>query len=199
MDTHILTRHERRRQQTRQRLIQAAVELFLEKGYADVNIQMITEKVDLGRGTFYIHFKDKEDILWSSIKDLILDLEKKAHDELEGKVLVDKEYYGLINIFDHAGHNRDLYRIIFGEKGSSAVMGKMQNLLSEMFLRDTRRARRNPEVKATIPEDILAQALTGIISRLMFWWLETPNDYSAGQMAAYTYRVIYHRAPFEPA
>ncbi|MCJ7529956.1 MAG: TetR/AcrR family transcriptional regulator, partial [Anaerolineales bacterium] len=62
MDTLSHTRHERRRLQTRKLLIQTTLQLVLEKGYDAISIQDITERADLGRGTFYLHFKDKEEV-----------------------------------------------------------------------------------------------------------------------------------------
>ncbi len=34
-----------------------------------------------------------------------------------------------------------------------------------------------------------------MISRLLFWWLENDNDYTAEQMAAMLYIVLYRREP----
>jgi AcrR family transcriptional regulator len=197
MNNPVPTRHERRRQQTRQRLIQAAVDLLLKNGYDGLNVQMITDQADLGRGTFYIHFKDKEDIVWATIKDLILELEQQAHNEFEGNAPANAAYYGLLNIFRHGEQNRDLYRVILGGKGSAILMGKLQDLIVQMFLFDIRKERSAPGSVWVIPEEILAQVLTGIITRVLLWWLETPNDYSAEQMATLTYQAIYHKAPFD--
>ncbi len=189
-----MNRHERRRQQTRQRLIQAAVELLLEKGYDATTIQTITDRADLGRGTFYIHFKDKEDIIWSAVKDLILELEQQAHSQFTGSAPAQVEYYGLLNIFLHGEQNRGLYRVILGGNGSAILLGRMQDLLAQMLLYDIREARKNPETTQAVPEEILAQILTGVITRLLFWWLEMPNEYTAEQMAAMTYQALYHQA-----
>ncbi len=190
------TRHERRRQQSRQRLIQAAVELLVEEGYEELSIQAITDRADLGRGTFYIHFKDKEEVVWSAIKDLVLDLEKQAHGEVEESRQEPMEYYGLVNIFRHGEQNADLYRIVLGGKGNASLIRRVEDLIAQAILRDIRMAREKPGATATIPEEILAQALTGLITRVLAWWLLTPNDYTAEQMAALTYQVIYHQAPY---
>lgn len=197
MNTPGLSRHERRRQQTRQRLIQAAMELWMEEGYDALNIQAITDKADLGRGTFYIHFKDKEDIVWSAIKDLILELEQQVHSKFEVSPPAPIEYYGLLNIFRHGEKNRDLYRVILGDKGSSILMGRMQDLIAQIFLYDIRKARQSQTSRPNIPDEILAQILTGIVSRMLFWWLDKPNAYSAEQMAAMAYLAIYHKPPFD--
>jgi hypothetical protein len=34
-----------------------------------------------------------------------------------------------------------------------------------------------------------------VISRLLFWWLDTSNNYTAEQMAAMTYKALYRKQP----
>jgi AcrR family transcriptional regulator len=84
MDTPPASRHERRRLRTRKLLIQATLQLVLEKGYDAISIQDITDKADLGRGTFYIHFKDKEEVVWTMFQDLYQEFEQEAHKQLGG-------------------------------------------------------------------------------------------------------------------
>src|SRR5512137_1474289 len=90
------SRHERRRQQTRKLLTQTAVQLVLEKGYDAISIQDITDRADLGRGTFYIHFKDKEEVVWSAIQNLILELEQEAHQLYKDGIPDQPEFYGML-------------------------------------------------------------------------------------------------------
>jgi len=194
MDNPPLSRHERRRQQTRKLLTQAAMQLVLEKGFDALSIQDITDRADLGRGTFYIHFKDKEEVVWTAFRDLFQDLEREAHEKLDRR-MPQVEYYGLVNIFHHAEKNRDLYRVMFGRQGSAMLTARAQDFLANVFLHDIRNALAPPEIDFHIPEEIEAQVLTGLISRLLFWWLETPNIYSAEQMAAMTYQMVYRKQP----
>ena len=194
MDTPRPTRHERRRLQTRKQLMQSTLELVLEKGYDAISIQDITDRADLGRGTFYIHFKDKEEVVWTAFRDLFQELEQEAHKQLD-RLMPQVEYYGLLNIFRHAEKNRDLYRVMFGGRGSAALMGRAQDFLAEAFLYDIRNTPEPPEVNFNIPEEVEAQILVGVISRLLTWWLETSNTYSAEQMAAMTYEALYRKAP----
>jgi len=196
MDTPRPTRHERRRLQTRKQLMQSTLELVLEKGYDAISIQDITDRADLGRGTFYIHFKDKEEVVWTAFRELFQELEQEAHKQLDRR-MPQVEYYGLLNIFRHAERNRDLYRVMFGGQGSAALMGRAQDFLAKAFLYDIRNAPQPPEVNFNIPEEVEAQILVGVISRLLTWWLETPNTYSAEQMAAMTYEALYRKAPPE--
>ena len=53
---------EKQSQERRQRLLQCALTLFVEKGYADTPVREIIMKSGYGTGTFYNYFSDKEDI-----------------------------------------------------------------------------------------------------------------------------------------
>ncbi len=54
-----LTRAERRKRETGERLLDAALEVFLERGYDGATTTAIARAADLGAGTFYLHFRDK--------------------------------------------------------------------------------------------------------------------------------------------
>jgi AcrR family transcriptional regulator len=56
------TRGERRRAQTRSRLVGAAGRLFASQGVEATAIAEITEEADVGFGSFYNHFESKEEI-----------------------------------------------------------------------------------------------------------------------------------------
>ena len=44
------------------RLLNTAFKLFTEKGVKSTSIQEIVDKADVGKGTFYLYFKDKYEI-----------------------------------------------------------------------------------------------------------------------------------------
>lgn len=198
MNTSMPSRHERRRQQTRKLLIESAVQLVLEKGYETITIQDITDRADLGRGTFYIHFRDKEDVLWTAIQDLIKEMEAEAHQQYQGSLPEQVEYYGLLNIFRHAENNRDLYRAVLGRQGSAVLTGRVQDLFADIFLYDIENRPELHDPAFEMPGEVIAQMMTGLMTRLIGWWLEMGNKYSAEQLAAMTYKVLYRKNPPEP-
>ena len=57
------SRVERRKERTRRALLAVALELFHQKGIYWTKIEDITERADIGKGTFYQHFETKEDLL----------------------------------------------------------------------------------------------------------------------------------------
>lgn len=65
------TRGTRRRARTRQKLTEAASVLIAEKGVAGLRIQEITERADVALGSFYNHFKTKEELVEAVVTDTI--------------------------------------------------------------------------------------------------------------------------------
>lgn len=57
------------KQQRKRLLMDAAKELFFEKGYRDTTIEMITERAGVSTGAFYLYFKSKEEIYMALYAD----------------------------------------------------------------------------------------------------------------------------------
>ena len=64
-----LSRVERKRRETRARIIAAAEKLMSEGPVDEVTIQLITDAADVGHGTFYLHFKSKYEVLVPIIQE----------------------------------------------------------------------------------------------------------------------------------
>jgi AcrR family transcriptional regulator len=67
-------RTQRRASKTRNRLLKAALSVFAETGTDAATIEMITQRADLGKGTFYRHFADKSEIIGALIEQCVDDL-----------------------------------------------------------------------------------------------------------------------------
>src|SRR5512147_2166040 len=61
---------DRRIQRTRQSLRAALFELMKKKSYDTISIEEITERANVGRATFYLHYKDKEDLLLEEFSEM---------------------------------------------------------------------------------------------------------------------------------
>jgi AcrR family transcriptional regulator len=67
-------RTQRRVSKTRDRLLQGALSVFAEAGTEAATIEMITQRADLGKGTFYRHFTDKNEIIGVLVQQCVNDL-----------------------------------------------------------------------------------------------------------------------------
>lgn len=70
----MLNRTQRRVSKTRDRLLKGALSVFAEAGTDAATIEMITQRADLGKGTFYRHFTDKNEIIGVLVEQCMNDL-----------------------------------------------------------------------------------------------------------------------------
>ncbi len=68
---------DRRVRKTRKALREAMQVLMSEKGYDQVTIEELTERADIGRTTFYLHYSAKQDLLLEQFDDLLGQLVKQ--------------------------------------------------------------------------------------------------------------------------
>jgi AcrR family transcriptional regulator len=61
----ISNRKERQKEELRGKILQAARELFMQKGFEDTSIRNIAEKIEYSPTTIYLYFKDKDDIFFA--------------------------------------------------------------------------------------------------------------------------------------
>jgi len=193
MDIPPLTRHQRHRLRTLKQLQTALIELILEKGYDAVSIQDITDRADLARATFYLHAKDKDELLWLLIADMIHATEEEVVKKFSGPIPPQAEYYGYWNIFSHIEQNRDIYRVILGSRGSSQMAHRVHEYMVAESVKDIEQIGIYADFHA--PAEVSAQIIIGSILSLAIWWLEKPNDYAPQQMAGMLYEVLHHRKP----
>src|SRR5580700_11065095 len=60
---------DRRIRQTRSRLGNALIALIQEKPIDEVTVQEVLDRASVGRSTFYLHYRDKEDLFLSGFED----------------------------------------------------------------------------------------------------------------------------------
>jgi len=64
-------RTQKRAKRTRKKLKKAALDVFSEKSVDATTVEEITEKADVGKGTLYQHFEDKEEIVITLVQEAI--------------------------------------------------------------------------------------------------------------------------------
>ena len=57
------TARDLQREETRERVFEAALDVFREQGMAQARIEDIAQAAEVSRGTFYFHFPRREDVM----------------------------------------------------------------------------------------------------------------------------------------
>lgn len=78
-----MSRVEQRKARTRQALLEAA-QAFLASGSTDVSVQQITERADVGLGSFYNHFESKSELFEAAVVGVLEEHARTLLEQTEG-------------------------------------------------------------------------------------------------------------------
>jgi AcrR family transcriptional regulator len=156
-----------RARRTRDRLGGAFVALIHEKPIEDVTVQDVLDRASVGRSTFYLHFRDKNDLLLSQL-EIFLETTSTA-------LSVGKEASNRVvpvaEMFAHIENQRELYRILADAGRLNDFFDLAQTYFSRGIEDRLRESKRLPK----IPQGELearASALAGSLLSLLRWWLD---------------------------
>jgi AcrR family transcriptional regulator len=182
---------DRRVRRTRQALQDALIGLILEEGYDSVTIEEITSRADLGRTTFYLHYRDKEELLLQAVESIAEDfIAKHAADmerEISPKTALEKMHLNLeerilYHVFEHARENADLYKVMLRGEGSSKTTERMRALISDEAIK---RLKFRQGIEMKVPLDFFGAYFAGALIEVVTWWLEHDQPYDVQSMVKY--------------
>lgn len=156
------SRGARRKQATRNRLLDAAFRLMAERGSDAVSIKQITEAADVGLGSFYNHFESK-----GAIHAAVIEREYAAHgDRLDALVAAVDDLAEVVAIsirhtLRRAEQERVWGRFLVREGFSPA---NLTSGLGARFLRDVRRGLESRRFEADDPAAAFMLCAGGVLS-----------------------------------
>jgi AcrR family transcriptional regulator len=172
---------DRRVQRSRQLLEQALLELIEEQHYESITVQQITDRANMGRATFYLHYRDKEHLLLSTIQKLQEDLARQL-EPLRPPDLLTEEPTLEEKIFRHVAEHRHLYQVLLSERGAALARKRLMAYLTEQ----TEHFVLNPLLETirepAVPVSFLATYLSGTLYTAITWWLDHQQLKTPGEM-----------------
>ncbi|MFC9998001.1 TetR/AcrR family transcriptional regulator [Nocardia sp. NPDC127526] len=121
---------DRRVRRTRMALHIALIELMKERSYARITVQDIIDRADVGRSTFYAHYRDKDDLLVVSCTEHVREVistELAAYDgdpPLLAPVAI---------LFRLVGDHPDIYRPLIGQRANAVVLRSVRQMYAELL------------------------------------------------------------------
>jgi AcrR family transcriptional regulator len=152
---------------THERLGRALVELIQEKPMDDVTVQEVLNRASVGRSTFYLHFKDKNDLLLSQLETFL--------EHMSTTLSVRKEESNRVvpvaELFAHIGSQRKLYRVLADSGRLIDFFDLAQGYFSRGIEQRLRESKRLPKIP---PRELAARAaaLAGSLLSLLRWWID---------------------------
>jgi AcrR family transcriptional regulator len=158
---------------TRQRLIEAAEQVFGALGFHDASIVKITEAAGVGQGTFYLYFASKKEVF----DELVRDLNRRVRHAMkeassQGTTRLEEELLGFQAYFHFTAEHPALYRIIRqAEFVSPEMLRYHYDRLSTGYVEGLRVAVERGEIAADLDPEVAAWALMGMGELIGMRWI----------------------------
>ena len=166
---------DRRPKKTRLALSQSLISLMFEKRYESIVIQEILDRANVGRSTFYMHFRDKDDLLIEGTQGLAEFLRGaqtasaaptgKRHEKIIGYSLA---------MFEHAYEHRKLYWALVGGAGWIIFRQRLEDILVQLMKEDARILFKKKGA-SDVPFELFIYFLAATFISMMTWWHNRKN------------------------
>ena len=194
---------DRRIQRTRQALRTALFELLKKKGYDTISIEEITQHANVGRATFYLHYKDKEDLLLEQFSEMInekiqliseipfsdwLPDQKKAKSRSKQNQTLAPLQIVFQHIFDHA----EFYYLLLKSENSSRIVERIRKISIESIATFVKNKMQTDPIPLffEVPIEFFASFYSGALLSSVTWWLEEDMRHSPEDMT-YMFQKLF--------
>ena len=170
---------------TKRSLSGALVELIQEKHFDEITVQNVLDRADVGRSTFYSHFRDKEDLFqqnWQHFIDMLVS-------QVDWKQAGRGSFIPVYFLFDHLKNVQPFYRGLVRSRKTDAIFKSGVTLMTERInrsLTDWLGGKPTPSV----PVPILSHYLSSEIFSLLRWWLEHNMPHSPERMDQIFHQLV---------
>jgi AcrR family transcriptional regulator len=169
--------------ETQRQLTDVLMQLILEKGYEAVTVKDITERAGIDRSTFYLHFSDKQDLLFKSQQQLI--------DDLIGRVQPDGEpLSGVALTFEHMAEHVNEYQVLLQFEGSTVP--RLQDHITRAIKPIIEQRLHDNHADESVDVDLVANFITGALRSTARWWLQNGMPYPPDEITRRFVQLAIH-------
>ncbi len=155
---HAQGKEDRRVGRTRKLLEEALYDLIVEKGYDAVTVQDIIDRANVGRSTFYAHYNDKKQLLFSHFGELEAELTEQQR-------LV------------RARTDDPIERVFGFKQTGTAVLRELQGILEKIVGREILALAQRGS--AGVPPLVITRFVVNSLLGMHTWWMDEGSRYSA--------------------
>jgi len=173
---------DRRVQRTHQLLREALFALIQERGFERLSVQDIIDRANIGRATFYAHFDNKEDLLFSGFDTLRTALRTRQRVALAKEDAGDGRLFAYSHdLLSHVYEHRHLFQAMVGESSGTATQKALHRLAINLVRDDLHALRDRIDGPANSNEAVV-EFIAGGLFGLVMWWLNSKRMLSISEV-----------------
>ncbi len=198
-------RLDRRIQRTRLALRTALLELLKQKSYDEIALEEITERANVARATFYLHYKDKEDLLLEEFSQMANEIVQSLSEipfsewfplnaPADAKPPKHVSPRPLLMVFQHIKDHADLYYILLKSSKASRNFERIRKISTEAIVTFVQNKLASDPIPILfkVPVEFFAAYFSGALLSAVDWWLEEGMHYSPQEMTVMFRSLFFH-------
>lgn len=173
-----INRRERKKMNAKNAILEAAVKLFVQKGYKETAIADIMNEADMGIGTFYNYFQSKEEILKYFLAEIISETHQHFIDLIKApksaaEILTETFLY-TGRILDENRFVVPLFLSMANRRAASKELTHPANgpTFKDIFSGLIKRGQEQGEFRQDIPAEVVTEMFHSILQAASFSSLE---------------------------
>ena len=175
---------DRRVVRTRDTLGDALVALMHEKNFEEITVQEVLERAGVGRSTFYVHYRDKDDLFLSDVEDFF----EKCSTALTRNGADAKRLLPVKEFFTHVREAREFYAALVRSGKVNDVHALGRGYLARSI--DERLKLAGLEIEP-VQRSAQANVLAGSFFSLLDWWVDRGMKAAPTEMDELFHRMAW--------
>jgi AcrR family transcriptional regulator len=180
----------------RERLVDAAFDLFDERGYEQTTVDEIAERAGVGRTTFFRHYRSKEDVIFPDHDRLLDAIAQRLAEASSASPVVavsDAVRLVLLRYLEEGDQARRRYvltsRVAALRDREIATLAKYQRLFREFIVAESM-ATADPAADPTLGAELIAACIVSAHNHVLRRWLRGEADDPLAELDAAMARVL---------
>jgi AcrR family transcriptional regulator len=166
---------DRRTRKSREAIFAAFVNLMTEKNFEAITINDIANRADLNRGTIYLHFTDKFDLLEQCIEvylaQLVADCLANTAEQFPSKA-------ALLQALEYLGEHAAFYRIMLVNQGVPVFRNRLMAVMQQSISQHVDMS----STKGVVNKEVIVQFMASAIVGVLEWWIANSKAYVAADI-----------------
>ncbi len=163
----------------------AFIDLLAEKGFEKITIHDIAERANINRGTVYLHYVDKFDLLDKCIETYVERLLNHCANSADTTLNAS----AFQSIFEYLEKNFTIYKLLLSNEGFGFFRNRLYAVIAQTVTEVIGKKSENSAFSNDVTTHFLASGFIGVLE----WWI---NNSMPGNVQETTEQLLFLLEPY---
>jgi AcrR family transcriptional regulator len=185
-------KHTERNELTKQQIKKAFIDTIDEKGFNNLTVSDITRKAGVSRGTFYVHYTDKYDLLAGIEDELHANIQAAIAENFESAVdpnatgrsldeIASRPYEIFSKALSYVDSERHTIRTLLSDQGHPQFFERIRGVVDDTFTESL--AKNQGHLSTALPIDYTKEVVINSVLNIIRHWVNKDNPESTEELA----------------